>query len=83
MHYISLITAGYTCDKVLGLNMTSTTKVKVEKRIHTVLPAKSDSDIMFCLQIIRDLESIDHVCINPIHRIGLIHKLSIDRICSN
>ena len=23
-------------------------------------------------------ESIDHLCINPIRRIGLIHKLSID-----
>ena len=40
----------------------------------TVLPAKSDSDVMFCLQCIGDLESIDHLCINPIHRIGLIHK---------
>ena len=27
---------------------------------------------------IRDLKSIDHLCINPICRIGLIHKLSID-----
>ena len=25
-------------------------------------------------KVIRDLESIDHLCINPIHRIGLIHK---------
>ena len=40
----------------------------------TVVPAKSDSDIMVCLQSYRDLESIDHLCINPIHRIGLIHK---------
>ena len=50
-----------------------------EKSINTIgtltgLPAKSDSDDMFCLQRIRDLESIDHLCINPIHRIGLIHK---------
>ena len=36
----------------------------------TVVPTKSDSDIMFCLQRIRDVESIDHLCINPIHRIG-------------
>ena len=36
----------------------------------TVLPVKNDSDVMFCLQIIRDLESIDHLCINPIRRIG-------------
>ena len=40
----------------------------------TVLPAKSDSDVMFCLQCYRDVESIYHLCINPICRIGLIHK---------
>ena len=40
----------------------------------TVLPAKSDSDIMFVYKVIRDLDSIDHLCINAIHRIGLIHK---------
>ena len=38
------------------------------------LPAKSDSDVMLCLQIIRDLQSIHHLCINPIRRIGLTHK---------
>ena len=37
----------------------------------TVLPAKSDSGVIFCLQNYQDLESIDHLCINPI---GLIHK---------
>ena len=26
----------------------------------------------FVYKVIRDLESIDHVCIHPIHRIGLI-----------
>ena len=26
----------------------------------------------FVYKVIRDLESIDHLCINPIHRIGLI-----------
>ena len=40
----------------------------------TVVPAKSDSDVMFVNNVIRDLESIDHLCINPIRRIGLIHK---------
>ena len=40
----------------------------------TVLPAKSDRDVMFYSQNIRDLESIDYLCINPILRIGLIHK---------
>ena len=28
--------------------------------------------------VIRGLQSIDHLCINPIRRIGLIHKRSID-----
>ena len=42
------------------------------------LPAKSDSDVMFVYKYIGDLESIDHLCINPIHRIWLIHKSSID-----
>ena len=27
----------------------------------------------FVYKVIRDLESMDHLCINPIHRIGLIH----------
>ena len=49
---------------------------ETEDTIHDdiVVPAKSDSDIMFVYKVIRDLESIDHLCINPIHRIGLIHK---------
>ena len=42
--------------------------------LSTVLPAKSDSDVLFVYEVIRDLESIDHLCINPIHRIGLIHR---------
>ena len=44
----------------------------------TVLPAKSDSDVLFLYKVIRDLESIDHLCINPIRRIGLIRKWSLD-----
>ena len=28
----------------------------------------------FVYKVIRDLKSIDHLCINPILRIGLIHK---------
>ena len=28
----------------------------------------------FVYKVISHLESIDHLCINPIHRIGLIHK---------
>ena len=34
----------------------------------TVVPAKSDSDVMLCLQSYQDLESIDHLCINPIRK---------------
>ena len=50
----------------------------------TVLPAKSDSEVIFCLQLLSKTftftrhfsqrGSIDHLCINPILRIGLIHK---------
>ena len=43
-----------------------------------VLPAKSDSDVMFVYKVSWDFESIDNLCINPIHRIGLIHKWSLD-----
>ena len=32
----------------------------------------------FVYKVIRDLQSIDDVCINPIRRIGLIHKWSAD-----
>ena len=32
----------------------------------------------FVYKVIRDVESIDHLCINPIRGIGLIHKWSID-----
>ena len=31
----------------------------------------------FVYKVIRDLKSIDHLCINPILRIGLINDLSI------
>ena len=32
----------------------------------------------FIYKVIRDYKSIDHLCINPIRRIGLIHTWSID-----
>ena len=44
--------------------------------ICTILPAKSDSASCFVNKAIRDLESIDHLCINPICR--LTHKRFID-----
>ena len=46
--------------------------------IHTVLPAQSDSDFIICSQSDGDLESIDHLCFNSIHRIGLKHKWYTD-----
>ena len=54
----------------------------------TVVPTKSDSDVIFCLRLLSKTltctlhlslrKSIDHLCFTPIRRIGLIHKLSID-----
>ena len=50
----------------------------------TVVRTKSDSDVIFCLQsLCKTLtfklhlglrESINHLCINPILRNGLIHR---------
>ena len=50
----------------------------------TVVPTKSDSDVIFSLQLLSKTltctlylgqrEPIDHLCINPILRIELIHK---------
>ena len=54
------------------------------KGITTVVPTKSDSDVILCLQLLSKTlkctlhfsqsKLIDHLCINPILRIGLIHK---------
>ena len=51
---------------------------------YTVVPAKSDSDVVLCLQLLSKTltytlhlssrESRGHLCINPILRIGLINK---------
>ena len=53
----------------------------------TVVPTKSDSDIIFCLKLLSKTlnctpllslgESIDHLCINP------IRSESIDHLCIN
>ena len=52
--------------------------------IPTVMPTKSDSDVILCLQLLSKTltctlhlslrESIDQLCINPIMKIVLIHK---------
>ena len=44
------------------------------QRHYVVSLNKSESDVIYFYKVIRDSESIDHLCINPIHRIGLIHK---------
>ena len=54
----------------------------------TVVPNKRNSDVIFCLQLLSKIltctlhlslrESIDHLCINPILRIGFIHKWIIE-----
>ena len=53
-----------------------------------VVSTKNDSDVILCLLLLSKTltctlhlsmrESIDHLCINPILWIGLIHKRSID-----
>ena len=61
-----------------------TAKLERTQRTPFVLPTKSDSDVIFCLQVLSktltcalhlsNRKLIDHFCINPILRIGLIHK---------
>ena len=52
----------------------------IKPQIDTFVPAKSNSDFMFVYKVIRDLESIDYLCINHIHKIT--SDLSI-RVSSN
>ena len=63
---------------VLNLSYTSYNQTIQFHNSITVLLAKSDSYVMFCLQNYQGLESTDYLCINPIRRIGLILKWSID-----
>ena len=66
-----------------GITMTSIF-VDNHLRNSTVLSVKSDSDVVFCLQLLSEkltctlhlsqCESIDHLCVNPILRIGLMHQ---------
>ena len=44
----------------------------------TVLPSRVRVTSWFVYKVIRAVEWIDHLCINPIRRIGLIHMWSID-----
>ena len=47
-----------------------------KNKTFTVLQARSDSDVMLCLQSYQGLDK--SLCINPIGRIGLKHTLPID-----
>ena len=47
-------------------------KLKYKSFINSL--KKSVISFLFCLQVIRNFDSIDHLRINPIRRIGLIHK---------
>ena len=42
--------------------------------IDLVMPTRSDSDFMFCLQIIGDVLSTGRLCVGPVLRIGLTHE---------
>ena len=53
------------------------TSAQSDEHHFAVLPAKSDNDVIFVYKVISDLELIDHLCINPICRKGLIHMWSI------
>ena len=68
-----------TCVLVLKRIVSLNTKnicfgSEIRKSLFTVLPAKSDSDLKVVYKVIRDLCSINPLCINPILRMGLIHK---------
>ena len=73
-------------SQIQGNNKSIVNKKREHKlRVSTVLPAKSDSDVMFCLQSYQGLIINSSLSINHILRIGLIHKWSIDSrcICTN
>ena len=56
----------YSTVQMLGFDDTNRKKdvFTINWFLCTVLPAKSDSDVVFFCLVIRDLESIDHLCIN-------------------
>ena len=86
MHMLIWVVAGrkgYVFVVVLILQLAQILHVE-----SIVVPTKSDSDVVFCLQLLSKTltcslhlslrESIDHMCINPIMWIGLIHKWTMD-----
>ena len=68
--------------KLLGINTNFITEAMKDKKPgkmksgFTLLSCQPRVTVTSCFvyKVIRDLESIDHLCINPFHRIGLIHK---------
>ena len=71
---VNSVRHSFLCNnKVCLLGLLKACKQYTQKRIATVLPAKTVRSC-FVYKVIRDLELIDHLRINPICRIGLIHK---------
>ena len=56
-----------------SLTVTQLTELAVELILLSCQP-KVTVTSCFVYKVIRDSESIDYLCIDPIHRIGLIHK---------
>ena len=82
-HYIS--NSDFSPSPILEGQLSFSDRIMTtSSMINTVVPTKSDSDVILCLQLLSKTltctlylsisESIDHLCINPIQWIGLIHK---------
>ena len=82
---VNLIVMGYTfpfgeyCDVSFEgkyFDLSRMVKQTGESQNENLLYTQSRVTVRSCFvyKVIRDLELIDHLCINPIHRIGLIHK---------
>ena len=75
-------------NKIKTIQHCAYPKTIIEVTVPTVVPTKSDSDVVFGLQLMSETltfarhlswrDSIDHPCINPILRIGLVHWRAID-----
>ena len=67
-------------DTLVDLKKTKTNKnMHIYQAFNELLSCQPRVTVTPCFvyKVIRDLESIDHLCINPIRRIGLIHMWSI------
>ena len=79
-HYLELQMVVNINTLALFFFDTNITNVHVININVCVLSCQPRVTVTSCLvyKVIRDLESIDHLCINPIRMIGFIHKRSID-----